>query len=127
VAFEEVSRLYGAALATILLLPRRYRTAGQMTQRIFEAVLAGCLPLAPADIRHVDRFVPPYLVVGNGAEVIDRIARLQDIAGSREHAELIAECLGYLDLFRLSRQADALEAVLHEITSGKAPGLRTAR
>jgi hypothetical protein len=126
-AFEEISRLYGRSLATILLLPQRYRAAGQMTQRIFEAVLAGCLPLASADIRHVDRFVPPDLVVGNGAEVIDRIARLQGIAGSRQHAELIAECLACLELFRLSRQADALEAVLQEITGGKAPGLRAPR
>jgi hypothetical protein len=58
--------------------------------------------------------------------VIGRIAYLQGIAGSHRHAELIAECLGYLELFRLSRQADALEAVLHDITRGNAPWPRAA-
>ncbi len=40
--------LYESALATVLLLPERYARAGQMTQRLFEAVLAGCLPITPA-------------------------------------------------------------------------------
>jgi hypothetical protein len=48
IPFEEVDRLYSRSLATVLLLPERYASVGQMTQRIFEAVLAGCLPLAPA-------------------------------------------------------------------------------
>jgi hypothetical protein len=127
VAFEDVSRLYWRSLTTILLLPRRYRAAGQMTQRIFEAVLAGCLPLAPAGIRHAGRFVPPRLVVGNSADVIGQIAYLQRIAGSHEHAGLIAECLGHLELFRLSRQADALEAVLHDVSTGRPPWPGAAR
>jgi hypothetical protein len=43
-AFEQVAELHASALATVLLLPDRYARAGQMTQRLFEAVLAGCLP-----------------------------------------------------------------------------------
>ncbi|MGW0647390.1 hypothetical protein ACWD4T_01065 [Streptomyces umbrinus] len=104
------------ALATVLLLPERYAAVGQMTQRIFEAVLAGCLPLAPADIQHVERFVPEELVVQSGGQVIQRITDLQKIAGSQRHAELIAACLGRLELFRLSRQVDALETVLATVT-----------
>jgi hypothetical protein len=49
-AFVEVDALYRSAVATVTLLPRRYARAGQMTQRLFEAVLAGCLPLVPADM-----------------------------------------------------------------------------
>lgn len=45
IPFTEVHDLYQRSLTTVLLLPDRYVTAGQMTQRLFEAVLAGCLPL----------------------------------------------------------------------------------
>ncbi|MEU8617232.1 hypothetical protein [Streptomyces sp. NPDC048623] len=110
--FEAVQGVYGRSLATVLMLPERYAAVGQMTQRIFEAVLAGCLPLAPADIAHADRFVPEELIVRSGVEVIERLNHLQRIAGTQQHADLIAACLDRLDLFRLSRQVDALEAVL---------------
>ncbi|MFF9016645.1 hypothetical protein ACF09C_27200 [Streptomyces sp. NPDC014870] len=111
--FEAVHAVYSRSLATILMLPERYAAVGQMTQRIFEAVLAGCLPLAPADIRHVDQFVPADLIVRSGQEVIERLSYLRQIAGTQEHADLIGACLDRLDLFRLSRQVTALEAVLN--------------
>ncbi|GGX53675.1 hypothetical protein [Streptomyces noursei] len=120
IPFADVSRLYSGTLATVLLLPERYAAAGQMTQRIFEAVLAGCLPLAPAGIKHVERFVPEDLVVTTGTHVIRRIAAFQQIAGSQQHAELISDCLGRLELFRLSRQSDALESVLDTATNAGA-------
>ncbi|WP_236242340.1 hypothetical protein [Streptomyces sp. CC228A] len=110
--FPAVHAVYGRSLATILMLPERYAAVGQMTQRIFEAVLAGCLPLAPADIRHVDQFVPAELIVRSGQEVFERLSYLQRIAGTQQHADLIAACLDRLDLFRLSRQVVALEAAL---------------
>ncbi|MEU1819948.1 hypothetical protein ABZ543_32920 [Streptomyces roseifaciens] len=117
IPFAEVTRLYGHALTTVLLLPERYTAAGQMTQRIFEAVLAGCLPLAPAGIRHVEHFVPEELIVRSGGHVIRRITDLKKVAGTRRHAELISTCLDRLELFRLSRQVDALESVLGSVTS----------
>ncbi len=117
VPFEQAHELYSRSLATILMLPERYAAVGQMTQRIFEAVLAGCLPLAPADIRHVDQFVPAELIVSSGREVIERLTFLQKISGSQQHVDLIAACLDRLDLFRLSRQVDVLETVLNTITS----------
>lgn len=112
VPFAEVHRIYGRSLATVLLLPDRYLAAGQMTQRIFEAVLAGCLPLAPASIRRVETFVPCSLIVRDGDDVIHRIEKLRALAGSREHVDLIAACLERLAIFRLSRQVEALESVL---------------
>ncbi|UQA96570.1 hypothetical protein [Streptomyces halobius] len=117
IPFNAVSRLYRSTLATVLLLPERYAAAGQMTQRIFEAVLAGCLPLAPVGIRHVERIVPEDLVVKTGGQVIRRIDDLQKTAGSRQHAELISECIGRLELFRLSHQVKALESVLKMATA----------
>ena len=111
-AFREVEPLYRRSLATVLLLPARYSAVGQMTQRIFETVLAGCLPLAPADIAHVHIFVPRPLIVRDAGEVLERITWLRDIEGTAEHAELIAACLNRLELFRLSTQADALDNFL---------------
>ncbi|MFE0132362.1 hypothetical protein ACFWY6_12440 [Streptomyces sp. NPDC059037] len=120
IPFEQAHHLYSGALATVLLLPKRYAEAGQMTQRIFEAVLAGCLPLAPADIRQVERFVPEALVVRSGSHVIHQLNRLRDIAGTQRHVDLIAACLDRLGLFRLSRQVDTLEAVLDTVVGASA-------
>ena len=58
IPFGQVEATYRRTLATVLLLPARYAAAGQMTQRLFEAVLAGCLPLTPTTIRHADRVHP---------------------------------------------------------------------
>lgn len=120
IPFEEVACLYGGTLATVLLVPQRYAEAGQMTQRIFEAVLAGCLPLAPSGIQGADRFVPTELVVGSGNQVIRKITQLRKIAGTDQHVHLIKACLERLELFRLSRQVDALETVMATVTDSAA-------
>lgn len=114
VPFDKVSHIYGESLATILLLPNRYAATGQMTQRIFEAVLAGCVPLAPSTIAHVDQFVPDELIVDDASDVITVVHRLMFLAGTVEHSDLIAACLAKLDVFRLSRQLQTLEAILGE-------------
>ena len=112
IPFSEVEQLYRGSLATVLLLPEQYAAVAQMTQRIFEAVLAGCLPLAPDTIARVGEFVPDALIVHDGEQVLETLRWLRSIAGSAEHAGLIAACLQRLDLFRLSTQADALDQVL---------------
>ncbi|MEU6341878.1 hypothetical protein ABZ883_13130 [Streptomyces sp. NPDC046977] len=112
IPFEAAAGVYGRSLATILMLPDRYAGVGQMTQRIFEAVLAGCVPLAPADIGFVDRFVPEELIVHSGRDVIERLSYLRQVAGTQQHAELIAACVDRLRLFGLSKQVDTLESVL---------------
>jgi hypothetical protein len=113
IPFEAAAGVYGRSLATVLMLPERYAAVGQMTQRIFEAVLAGCLPLAPADIRYADRFVPHELIVHSGRDVIERLSALREIAGTRQHSDLIAACVDRLRVFGLSKQVDTLESVLH--------------
>jgi hypothetical protein len=117
-AFPEVRELYESALATVLLIPGRYARAGQMTQRLFEAVLAGCLPLTPATLPFASAFTPPALHAATGTEVTDRITELQSIAGTNRHAGLIADCLGMLGIFRLSRQVTTVNRVLRRLTDG---------
>ncbi len=56
--FPEVNLLYRIALATAMLLPSRYARAGPMTQRLPEAVLAGCLPITPAHIACAALYTP---------------------------------------------------------------------
>ncbi len=115
IPFTRVSKLYGSALTTVLLLPDRYARVGQMTQRIFEAVLAGCLPITPADIRGAHRFTPASLHVRDGEETIRLLGQLRAMAGGPAHEQLIADCLGHLDLFRLSRQMAAFDAILDRL------------
>ncbi|GHJ35421.1 hypothetical protein Sm713_10300 [Streptomyces sp. TS71-3] len=125
VPFQEVARIHGSALATVLLLPARYAAVGQMTQRITEAVLAGCLPLAPVTIQCAETFVPKALMIKDGNDAIRKIAHLQEIAGTQRHADLIRLCLDRLELFRLSRQADTLDTLLTALVTGEQPGRRT--
>ncbi|MER7582626.1 hypothetical protein [Kitasatospora sp. NPDC097691] len=54
----------------MLFSPERYARSGRFTQRIFESVLAGCLPLVPATLRGADAVVPRELVVTSGPDVL---------------------------------------------------------
>lgn len=98
-----------------------------MTQRLFEAVLAGCLPITPATLPFAIAFTPSALHAATGAEVADRIARLRDIAGTTKHAELIADCLGLLGIFRLSRQITTFNHVLSKLADGSSACLDPRR
>jgi hypothetical protein len=115
-SFTAVGELYSSAVATVLLLPRRYANAGQMTQRIFEATLAGCLPLTPITTRGAARFTPAALHVTDARDVLATVQRLQRLAGSARHAELVDECLHRLDLFRMSIQIATIEQILARLT-----------
>jgi hypothetical protein len=113
--FSEVDGLYRQSLTTMLLLPDRYLRAGQMTQRLFEAVLAGCLPLTPitrSSSVELHGLTPPVLHIHDAADANETITRLGRGAGQSEHADLLAACLQRLDPFRLSRQILILESLL---------------
>ncbi|MGC4804973.1 hypothetical protein [Micromonospora sp. DT233] len=116
-AFTDVDPIHRGALATVMLLPDRYRTVGHITQRLFEAVLAGCVPLMPADVVDGHRFVPEELLVADGNDVVEKVEHLQRIAGSSTHVGLIDECLRYLHQMRLSRQAAVLHQVMTDLMS----------
>ncbi|MGQ4415594.1 hypothetical protein ACN6LA_000155 [Streptomyces sp. SAS_269] len=122
IPFEAAAGVYGRSLATVLMLPERYAAVGQMTQRIFEAVLAGCLPLVPADVRFADQFVPEELIVRSGRDVIERLSYLREIASTQQHADLIAACVDRLRLFGLNKQVDTLESALHGLVQTTATG-----
>ncbi|WP_203821578.1 hypothetical protein [Paractinoplanes ferrugineus] len=124
VGFAEVAALHSQALATVLLLPERYRTVGHQTSRLFESITQGCLPLTPADIFGAEVFTPPQLHVRDAADVIDKITWIQRIAGTAEHAALIRACLDLLDPYRTSRQAAVLLAALRDL-AGAGPSLIT--
>ncbi|WP_433235589.1 glycosyltransferase family protein [Streptosporangium sp. CA-135522] len=124
--FAEVGRMYGESLATVLLLPDRYAAAGQMTQRIFEAALAGCVPLAPATVTRAEEFVPNELIISDGDDAIAAVHRLHAVAGTGQHADLIAACLAKLEVFRLSRQLRTLEAILTELVVNRSGFSRSA-
>lgn len=115
-AYPQVRELHESALATVLLLPDRYARAAQMTQRLPEAVLVGCLPITPAALPLASSFTPPALHASTGDEVADRIRELQGIAGTTLHAALIAKCIALLGSFRLSRQLAAIDHILRRLT-----------
>ena len=115
-AFPEVRELHLSALATVLLLPDRYARAGQMTQRLPEAVLAGCLPVTPASLPCAAAFTPPILHAATEVEVVGIISGLQRIAGTSGHADLIARCIAMLGIFRLSRQVATIDRILRRLT-----------
>lgn len=117
VPFAEVERLHRRALATMLLTPDRLATRGQFTQRIFEAALAGCVPLAPADLRAVDQVVPHELIARDADHARALLHCVAAISGSPEHTELIGRCLHHLAPFRLSRQLSVLARLLDQAIS----------
>ncbi|TDC81859.1 hypothetical protein [Actinomadura sp. 7K507] len=111
VPFSKVTELYGTSLTTILLLPDRHLHSGQMTQRLFEAVLAGCLPLCPSEFRSAHRLIPASLIVSSGQDAVMVISKLA-VARPAVRAELLARCLQRLDLMRISRQVTTLNQIL---------------
>ncbi|MFG1706482.1 hypothetical protein ACFLIM_25135 [Nonomuraea sp. M3C6] len=112
IPFTEVGPTYRSSVATVLLAPDRYACSGQFTQRLFEAVLAGCLPLVPASLRSADIVAPRELIIADAHELITTLTTLTRIARSRTHADLIAGCVKRLDPFRLSHQIRTISAVL---------------
>ncbi len=87
-----------------------------MTQRLFEAVLAGCLPLTPTSIRDAVKFTPTGLHITDGYEAASKIEKLRTADGS-QRAALLQGCLDRLDLFRLSRQLDVIDHALADLAA----------
>jgi len=48
-------------------------------------------------------------------DVIERLGYLREIAGTQQHADLIAVCVDRLHLIGLSRQVDTLESALNAL------------
>ncbi len=114
--YPEVRELHLSALATVLLLPARYTRAGQMTQRLPEAVLAGCLPVTPASNPCAPIFTPAALHAASGAEAAGIVTALQSMSGTPAHADLIGRSIAKLGIFRLSRQVATINRILRRLT-----------
>jgi hypothetical protein len=81
-------------------------------------VLVGCLPVIPGTLPFASAFTPPALHAATGTEASDRITELRGIAGTTRHPGLVADCLGMLGIFRLSRQVTTVNRVLRRLTDG---------
>jgi hypothetical protein len=119
--FDEVAGLHRRSLATLLLLPERYRAVGHQTCRLFEAVTQGCLPLTPADTVCAEQFTPPQLHVRDAADVIAKVRWVAGIAGTAEHEALIRGCLSLLEPYRTSTQVEVLLATLYDLADAGRP------
>lgn len=117
-AYPQTHATYLTAAATVLLNPTRYSRVGHISQRLYEAVLSGCLPLTPTTLACADAYTPRALHVADGAETIERIEWAQSIAGSHEQAQLIEACLSLLQPFRLSTWARRLTELMENLPAG---------
>ncbi|MFD7639563.1 hypothetical protein ACFV4P_02825 [Kitasatospora sp. NPDC059795] len=123
--FAAAQQLHCRAVTTVLLAPPRYADTGAISQRLPEAVLAGCLPLGPTDIATIDRFLPSELLISDGRAASRLIDRLQSTT-DRRRADLIGKCIRRLDPFRASQQLAVINAALADIGS-PAPGIAPTR
>lgn len=117
VGFTEGQELHRDALTTVLILPERYAAAGHMTQRLPEAVLAGCLPIGPSNVHDIRRFVPTALHATDGEHVAEIVTELRS-ATVDERADLLARCLRRLDLFRASAHIAVINDELMRMGGG---------
>lgn len=108
VPFRTGISLHQAAHATVMLAPDRYASSGQYTQRIFEAVLAGCAPITPVHYRSASLVVPDDLHACDGDQVSDITCALPGMSDA-DRARLLEQCIRRLDLFRLSRQLRVID------------------
>jgi len=77
IGFSEVARLYRRAVATVLLAPSRYMRTGQFTQRIFESIRGGCLPLVPEGYRGSHLLFSGFSRVSSGFDIATRISDIR--------------------------------------------------
>ncbi|MQB08164.1 glycosyltransferase family 1 protein [Agrobacterium tumefaciens] len=116
VHFKDVARIYAESVATVLLAPDRYCRSGQITQRLFEALMQGCFPIAHSDIKGIDEILPKWLIINSGDEVADLCEHLMNIRQSHSYRDCLAECLEGLHPFRMSHQQRFLEQVFSEMS-----------
>jgi hypothetical protein len=126
VPFPQVREIHGMSLATVLLLPTRYACVGQVTQRVFEAVLAGCVPLAPDSIWRVGDIAPAAVQINDAADTLAKLTWLRQVRGGAEHTDLLTQWLRLLDPFRLSAQVAALEQILRSLAGATTAGRLSA-
>lgn len=115
-ACSEVRAIHLNALTTVLLSAPHHSEAGHLPSRFAEAILAGCLPLVPADITGAAARVPEFLIVHNSRDVHDRITWIRGIAGFGRHIEMLRHALASLQPLRSSTVAATAIQILENLT-----------
>lgn len=75
--YSRIHDIYSQALTTVLIAPQRYYSSGQYTQRLFESLWGGCIPLTPDCYHGVSDLIIPEFVVQSGDHVVDVLRRLR--------------------------------------------------
>lgn len=115
--FSQTLELWADALATLVLPSRHEAAAGLVSQRIPEALAAGCVPIVPSELMDAEVLTPAALCADDGVDVVGILDHLVAIAGTSAHAALLADCLQRRELFRVDRQVAALEGLLEAATT----------
>ncbi len=109
--FDETKHAYDDALATVLLAPPRYAERGQITQRLFEAVERGCVPIGTCEVKGIDKLLPAPLIANNGADVRRIVSELRAL--SREEIDsLFQQVLKGMSVFRVDEQVKVIKKAL---------------
>lgn len=109
--FADIHRLYKSAFCTVLIAPERYYRSGQVTQRLFECLAGGCIPLIPRAYSLPPELIVPEFNVTSGVEVAERIGRLSRM-DDRQLQALMIEQVERLAVFEVSAQIDRIYQVL---------------
>lgn len=91
IPYSQVKSEYGKAITTFLLAPPRYKKSGQFTQRIYEALCEGCLPLAARDYVGVARILEPSLIIESSQHIPEKIEWLRNLSRSGYESLLEAQ------------------------------------
>lgn len=103
VGYSKVMSIYQQSQATVLIAPQRYFNTGQLTQRAFEALGGGCIPLLPIEYRHVDKFFPKDLWVRDSQDVAKCIGWIKNMKTDQKK-RLLVNILGYLKPYEVDKQ-----------------------
>lgn len=113
IAYGDVGAIYGSGVATVLMSPPRYRSSGQITQRLFESVAAGCLPLIPSPIAEVRKHMHPGLIVRSYQDVVERVDWARSLK-SGEAEQTWSEVVASLSVWNVDRQVSAFGSYVRE-------------
>ncbi|MFI6079096.1 hypothetical protein ACIA5C_47080 [Actinoplanes sp. NPDC051343] len=104
---------YATSLACLMLPAPGQTVLGHRASDLALAVINGCLPLIHVSVSDADDHVPEELIVADAAQLDAVYRRLDRLAGSRYHRDLLTACWQYRQRHRASdtvpRLLDALQ------------------
>lgn len=112
IPFREVYDIYSQSVATIMLAPKRYMDTGQYTQRIFESIINGCVPIVPKDYRGNNNIFLDELIVNSAEELIEKVQYLTQLKLG-EWENLITLQISKLKPFHLENILDTIQLLIN--------------